>query len=315
DQLGFSLTDIQAARQTRAIADMARSLDLPEEVKAKLDNPRAKIFTTLERIFDSSVGRGYLMVDPDPEHGLRGKTAKPQFLRGFKKLVTDVALGKQSSRTLNTNKDIHSYFQSWDRKELPAKTRGSFVPADIIQGRSVASSGLKPKPRAGAKKTPQMSTKVLPRDFKVRYGNDRLRDIRRELVLLDRDKFPNAGAVLLRVFFELAVIDYLGRINELPKIIARIEKKTGRKLPFAPQLKQLVPEIKRIAKKQLKAAEALKVEKAVQYDRAAPFTISGLHGFVHQDDFPSARDILQFWKRTEPLFRLMLEQAEDGAGE
>lgn len=315
DQLGFSLTDIQTARQTRAIADMARSLDLPEEVKAKLENPRAKLFTTLERVFASSVGRSYLMVEPDAEHGLRGKTTKSQFLRGFKKLVTDVALGKQSSRTLNKNEDIQSYFKSWDSTELPAKTRGSFVPADIIQGRSVASSGLKPKPRAGAKKTPLMSTKVLPRDFKVRHGNDRLGDIRRELVLLDREKFPNAGAVLLRVFFELAVIDYLGRINELPKIIARIEKKTKGKLPFGPRLSQLVPDIIRIAKNKLKTADALKVEKAVQYDRAAPFTISGLHGFVHQDDFPSARDILQFWKRTEPLFRLMLEQDEDGAEE
>ena len=37
DQLGFLPSDIQAARQTRAIADMARSLELPEEVRAKLD--------------------------------------------------------------------------------------------------------------------------------------------------------------------------------------------------------------------------------------------------------------------------------------
>lgn len=37
DELGFSLADIQQARQTRAIADMARSLDLPEEIRAKLD--------------------------------------------------------------------------------------------------------------------------------------------------------------------------------------------------------------------------------------------------------------------------------------
>lgn len=42
DELGFSLADIQKARQTRAIADMARSLDLPEEVKAKLENQEQK---------------------------------------------------------------------------------------------------------------------------------------------------------------------------------------------------------------------------------------------------------------------------------
>jgi hypothetical protein len=83
DQLGFTLPDIQKARQTRAIADMTRSIDLPDAVKAKLENPRAKIFTTLERVFDSSVGREYLKILPDPDHGLRGVTTKGEFVRGL----------------------------------------------------------------------------------------------------------------------------------------------------------------------------------------------------------------------------------------
>ena len=157
---------------------------------------------------------------------------------------------------------------------------------------------------------------MLPRDFKVRFGNDRLIDIRRELVRLNREEFANAGAVLLRVFFELAVLDYLGRIGELPRIIGSLEEKEGRKLPFgAPTMKQLMPEITRIAKNKLIRADALKVEKAIRYDASAPFTLSELHGFVHQSDLPSARDILQFWNRTEPLFRLMLEQDQEGAKE
>ncbi len=316
DQLGFTLADIQAARQTRAIADMARSLALPEEVKAKLENPRAKLFTTLERVFDSSVGRDYLKVEPDPDHGLRGTTAKAEFLRGFTKLVTDVALGKQSSRTLNTNENIADYFKTWDSKDRPSKQRGSFVPADIIQGRSVASPGRKPTPAVAPLASRQLSKMVLPRDFKIRFGNDRLSDIRLELIKLKREEFPNAGAVLLRVFFELAVLEYLKRTGTLPEIIATLERKGNRKLPFGtPTMKQLVPEITKIAKNKLTAADALKVEKAIRYDASAPFTLSELHGFVHQSDLPSARDIQQFWNRTEPLFRLMLEQDQEGAVE
>lgn len=314
DQLGFSLADIQAARQTRAIADMARSLDLPEEVKAKLEKPRTKLFTTLERVFDSSVGREYLMVEPDSDNGIRGTTTKSEFLRGFTKLVIDVVLGKQSSRTLNTNDDIRKYFNTWDSKALPVKKQGSFVPADIVQGRSVASPGKKPE-LTPTKKSKQLSNTVLPRDFKIRFGSDRLIDIRRELVKLKREDFPNAGAVLLRVFFELAVLDYLKRIGELDGIIARIESKRG-KVPYGtPILSQLVPEISRIAKDKLPASEALRVEKAIKYDSSAPFTISELHAFVHQPELPNPRDILQFWNRTEPLFRLMLEQDEKSGTE
>ena len=267
------------------------------------------MFTTLERVFDSSVGRDYLMVEPDPDHGLRGKTSKSEFVRGFSKLVADVTLGKQSSRTLNTSKNIREYFESWEPTERPAKKDGSFVPADIIQGRSVASPASKPKVTDTAKRSEQPSKTVLPRDFKIRFGDDRLKDIRRELVKLKREDFPNSGAVLLRVFFELSVLDYLERTGELPGIINKLENKEGRKLPFGtPTMKQLVPEINRIAGAKLPRTDALKVQKAVRYDASAPFSLSELHAFVHNADLPSARDILQFWKRTEPLFRLMLEQ-------
>ena len=318
DDLGFTVADIQQARQTRAIADMARSLDLPEEVKAKLDNPRAKLFTTLERVFDSIVGRDYLKVEPDPDHGLRGTTTKNEFVRGFTRLVTDVALGKQSSRTLNTNDNIRAYFEGWDLKDRPAAKRGSFVPSDVIHGSSVASPSHRPEPPPTPRR-PKLqleSTTVLPRDFKVRFGNARLTDIRRELIKLKRKEYPNAGSVLLRVFFELAVIDYLKRAGQLPGIISNLEKKESRKLPFGmPTMKQLVPEITRIAKERLTASESKNVEKAVRYDPAAPFTISDLHGFVHSSDLPSERDIFQFWLRTEPLFRLMLERdTESTAG-
>lgn len=307
DELGFSTADIQNARQTRAIAEMARSLPLPEEIKAKLENRRSKVFTTLGRVFESSVGREFLQVAPDVDHGLKGSTTKTEFSKGFSKLVSDVALGKQSSRTLNTNEDIRSYFNSWKPEERPAKKRGTFVPADLIAGKSVASSGdaATPKERTTSKR---VSHTVLPSDFKVRFGSDRLVDIRRELVKLRRDKNPNAGAVLLRVFFELSVFDYLSRTGDLEKITS--ELKARNKLRYdSPMLSQVVPTILAIAKRRLTKSEEEKVKKAVRYDTAAPFTISDLHSFVHHSgEWPSERDIHQFWIRTEPLFRLMLEQ-------
>lgn len=310
DDLGFTLADIQQARQTRAIADMARSLDLPEEVKAKLDNPRAKLFTTLERIFDSSVGREYLKIEPDSQHGLRGITTKNEFLRGFKKLVTDVALGKQSSRTLNTNDNIQAYFESWDAKDRPARKRGTFVPSDIVAGKSEIFPNRKVDSGTAPQKNKQESKTVLPSNFKVRYGSDRLIDIRRELIRLKRKDYPNAGAVLLRVFLELSILDYLKRIGKLSEVVSMIEKKENRRLPFGvPTMKQLVPVIVDIARKRLSLAEARTVEKALHHHPAAPFTLSDLHAFVHNStDLPSERDILQFWLRTEPLFRMMLEQ-------
>ena len=151
DELGFSEQDIQKAKQTRAIAKMARALDLPEEVKAKVDNPRVKVFSTLERIFESSVGRGFLKVTPDTDHGLRGETTKQEFLRAFTQLVSDVALQRETSRTLNTNEHIREYFQERNPKAIAANKRGRFVPGDIIPGRSVTT----PRAMTPTKKTKQ----------------------------------------------------------------------------------------------------------------------------------------------------------------
>lgn len=309
DELGFSVSDIQQARQTRAVADMARSLDLPDEVKAKLEGPNAKVFTTLERVFDSSVGREYLRVETDPEHGLRGNTTKKEFLRGFTKLVTDIVLGRQSSRTLNTNENIRSYFEGWDPEDRPKKKKGSFVPSDIITGKSLSSKP--PEKKTTRKPSKSESKTVLPKDFKIRHGNDRLIDIRRELTKLKREEFPNAGAVLLRVFFELSALYFLERIGELEKVTDALKKKG--KLPYGgPTMRQLVPAITRIAKERLSTNEAALVAKAIKYDKSAPFTISDLHAFVHSTDLPGERDIHQFWVRTAPLFRLMLEQDLEG---
>ena len=311
DTLGFTSSDIQSARQTQAIADMARSLDLSEEIREKLENPRAKLLSTVERIFDSTVGRGFLKIEPDPEFGIRGLTTKDEFARGFRKLVSDIALKKESSRSLNSSDDIKKYFESWAPGELPKNKKGSFVPSDLISGKA-ASQPAKSTEVSKAKKTVRLSTTVLPKDFHIRFGNDRLVDIRRELTRLKRDEFPNAGAVLLRVFLELSVMHYLERIGALEPLVEKLGGKG--KLPFgAPSMKQLVPEITRRAKAKLGHTIGGKIEKAIKYDAAAPFTLSDLHSFVHQQsELPGARDIWQFWLRTEPLFRMMLETDDAG---
>ena len=249
-----------------------------------------------------------MMVKPDSDHGIRGTTTKSQFIRGFKKLVTDVALKKQTSRTLNTKEDIKAYFDSFDPSERPEKKQGSFVPADIIEGKSVASATPEPPKKPSPKKSKSIHKGVLPRTLKIRVNNLRLIDIRRELTKLNREEFPNAGAVLLRVFFELAAKDFLERTGQIEEIKKRFTSK-GEKLPSNfPTLQLLVPVLMKIADKQLSKTDASGVKMAIQYNSSAPFTISELHRFVHHYDLPSARDILKFWERTEPLFRLMLEQ-------
>jgi len=308
--LGFTPSDIRRARQTRAVAEIARSLDLPEKAKKAVDNPRAKLFSTIERIIDSPVGRKFLRIQPDPECGFRGVTSKEEFLRGFTRLVTDIATGKESSRSLNTEGEIEDYFtKRFPSDDLPAAKKSSFTPSDINAPNSSSHSTEHRPAKIRAERTAQTCKYALPKSLKVKFGKQRLVDIREEMTQLDRTKFRNASAVLMRVFFELTVVDYFTRTGELEEITKRLKDHGAlRSDRDVPTMRHLAPEVVRVAKERLARPEALKIEKALNYDKAAPFSLSELHAFVHSDDIPSERDVLQFWLRMEPMFRLMLEE-------
>jgi hypothetical protein len=219
-----------------------------------------------------------------------------------------------TSRSLNTKDDIEKYFKDLDPKDLPAAKKGEFVPSDIIDAGGSAEPTRPKVPSAPRKRTRKVTEWVIPRDFHVVVGDDRLVAIREELTHLERDSFPNAGAVLLRVFLELSVLDYLGRTGRLTDLVAKLEKKNALQPGQDPKMSQLVPEMLEIAKGRLTKTQAENVRKALTYDRGARFNISDFHAFVHQlRELPTGTDIKAFWNRTEPLFQLMLGQdAENG---
>lgn len=317
EDLNFSDSDIQQARQTRAIAAMARSLELPDEIQDKLDNPKSSVLSTLERVFRSSVGRDYLRIQPDAENGFVGKTTAKQFKKGFTKLVSDLAEGNQSSRTLNTNKDIAGYFQSLPAEHQIEDKRGSFVPSDITGSDKTKRAASKAPAAKRKARSKERSQTVIPKDFKLRHGNARIVDLHKELRRIKRDEQPNAGAVLLRVFLELSLVDYLTRTGDLDSLVSRLkEKGKAGDIQFGvPKMRHLAQEAIKVAKRELSQNDAKSVEKALRYDASAPFTVADLHSFVHQpNELPGPRDIEQFWVRIEPLMRLMLEDPDGDSG-
>jgi len=303
--LGFSDSDIQQARQTKAVTDIARAITLPNDVKEKISNPRAKVFSTIERVLVSTPGRKFFRLEPSIEHGIVGSTSKDSFAGAFARLVSDIALNKQSSRSLNTADEIEAYLNTYPDSITPKKG-GAFTPREFRSKTAATAAPITTSPPTRSK-SPYRS--VVPRSFKITVAQDKLIDIRAELIRLDRKKFPNAGAFLLRAFFEIAAVDHLCRTGELPPLIAKLRQER-RLIGETPTLRQMIDLLKKHAKQRLPAHLADSVEKAINYNKTAPFTISDLHSFVHQtNELPTERDILQFWKRIEPLMTLMLAPA------
>lgn len=303
EAFGFTATDIRDAREIRAIAGMMRSLDLPVELRERLDSPDPAVLTTLHRVFDSPPGRKALRVERDPDAVFRVTTAKSEFIRGARRLVTDVLEGEQDSRSLNKHEDIERYFESWPSGERVEQKRGSFAIGNIIANDPPVPP--EPLPVDPSPRTRPINRYVLPRNLGVKFGGTRLITIRNELVKLKREEFPNAGAVLLRVFFELMVRDYLQRTGEMTVIVERLRSKKALRAHGQPEMGQLIEEIHRIAQGRLEKSEAESVGRALRRER----WVEDFNAFVHQPrDLPTPDDLLAFWERMEPLFRLMLEE-------
>ncbi len=297
----FTAADLRDARELKAIAGLARSLDLPTDLKSRLYSPDPAMLTTLHRVFDSPPGREALHVERNADQVFRVTTAKADFLRGVTRLVTDVLREKQDSRSLNKHEDIQRYFDSWSPDERVAKRRGSFAIAEVISGVPPSDPDPSPPPPPRSR---QINPYVLPKNLAVKFGSTRLIAIRKELVELRRDKFPNAGAVLLRVFFELMVRDYLERTGEMPSIVERLQSKEALPRHGQPTMHQLIKEVQRIATERLEPGEAESVRRALRQG-----WLDDLNAFVHRpSELPTPDDLLAFWTRAEPLFRLMLER-------
>ena len=311
DELGLTPGMVGDARLVNAVTAMAQSLDLKDDFKRRIAAPDGEVLTTLRRVVVSTAGRAALNIERDPAHGIRGYTTGTQFKKGFQRLVEDLVSGREDSRTLNKNEDIESYFKERvPRKYRVEQKRGSFVPADITRESSAASQARLGERLAATRRSPSKHP-VLPADLRASYAEStRVRDLLGELQVIKAENFPNAGAVALRVFIELAAFDYLRRTGRLPEIVKKIESKTQGRLPYGtPRMRDVVPDLVSIAKSRLDRPQASEVEKALRPNAAAPFTLSDLNSFVHNDaSLPTARDTQQFWLRIEPLVRLMLEE-------
>jgi len=307
DELNFTLSDIQKAKQTKAIAEIARAIPIKDEkARAAVDAERPGMFSTIERLIDSAYARNKLFIEPDSQHGFVVNTSKPQIEKAFIKIVTDIGRGDENSRTLNNEEAIKEYFtKRWKKDDLPQKKQRTTTPSDLI-GTGGSKSRGKSSPPSKPKPQPRLSTTVLPRNFKPQYGGKRIQSIADELRRMKRAEFPNGGAVLLRVFVELSIRDYLIRSGAYDPLCERLEGKG--KLPYGhPQMKDLVTEVLKDIKKRLPKHEADLSEKALRHNPSARFTISELHSFVHSPkDMPTAHDLEQFWERISAAMELLV---------
>lgn len=270
---------------------------LSEEEKEKIAGKFP--LTTLDRLLSTPSVRtaiGFEIVDGK----LQTELPPEEALKPLKRMVLDL-LGKDWNVTkLKSKEQQNAYIGKLKPADRPNLSRkmGTAVPVEGISDSDFAAKVRSPakKPRTSAT-SPR--TTVVPKSCKLNVTRPKISGIYKELKVLLLTKHVHAISVLLRVFLEMSVDEYL--VSKASISLTFKDPKGGRMVEK--KLKAKVKET--IAHMVAKGANEkdFKGVLAAMDDNQNPFSIDTLHAYIHNRFFtPTDTHLVTGWDNAEPFF-------------
>jgi hypothetical protein len=168
----------------------------------------------------------------------------------------------------------------------------------------IKATDFKPKPSSAGGKTkgprPSARTGVVPKSCKLNITNAKIEKIHGELKILQLSKHVHAISVLLRVFLEMSVDEYLvNKANSALKF-TRNGHTTDKKL--AAKVQEVVGHLvaNGADRKDFKGVLAALA------DEHHPFSIDTLHAYIHNRFFtPTERSLTTAWDNAQRFFEMI----------
>lgn len=150
-----SKSKIIEAIRLHKMYQVACSLDLPDDVLQIVQNPRKFDATTLKRFYERPISQDFLGIKLGSEVAdIVGVIDEKEFKKGYKKVVADIAVGKEDSRSLGTTDQIKGYIKSFSKQERPdLSKKGSFTTDTLLIRYRKRSDGYYCKTRNSNKET------------------------------------------------------------------------------------------------------------------------------------------------------------------
>lgn len=236
----------RTSSQNYQMYQIACRLDLPPAVAAKVRDPREFPLTNLERIYRSTEAAEFLGVTFDENRQLSGHIDIAEFKKGLGRIVTDVATGKVNSRNLNSAKELGNLLGDFAGDTPNKSKRGSFTLRNLVSG-PAGKAGALPKLLPANPKPARPQVALISRTFVCGVQDARINAMLKELKRLPVEDYPNAVALALRGFLDLAVGTYSDRTGATAKIIAKVQAKNPnqkRGEDWYPTLRQMLRHLK-----------------------------------------------------------------------
>jgi len=268
---------------------------LSEPARRRIESGKFPI-TTLERLLKTPYVRSKLGIEKDSGGILTWYPAE-QALRGMTKIVDDIGSKLITVSNLKSQEQRIDYVNSLDTEHIPDPD------TKLAQPRPLDEDGTEGETAGGGatggskRRLSRERRSLVPKSCKLSIPSPKLRRLFSELKKLKADEFPNATAVLLRVFLELSLDHYLEHCVQWPHQQLRGTFLTDK----------------------LKAvADRLETKKAITHDRLEPVlkarggqtllacSVGTLHAYIHNRHFsPVASELRVAWDDLQPFLEAL----------
>lgn len=263
---------------------------LSEAAAAQLD--RISI-TNLERLINTAYVKDKLGIEVEGGQ-VATKFRDDEVLKGLVRLVEDIALNKINVSDIRTVTQRRDYINGFAKQDLPDISTPTGAVPRRLQAEPVGMPSNSPESTetpARKKSSPASTTRatLVPKGCVLTIGVPRVNKIYRELRRLKVEEFPNAVAVLLRVFLELSIDEFID-CNE----VSVNEKPVSKNDKLAYKLTQTCQYLK---DNQLMDVQRLTpVLKIASDNRFLAASIPTFHAYVHNPHFsPHVQDLKAAW--------------------
>ena len=258
---------------------------------------KVKVLSNVERLVNSPSVREKLGLDLVDGQIVSWYPTK-EIAKGLSRMVDDLKTSKVKVNDIYYEPDRKAYVSRFRAPHKPDPTKKLKAPIaldDLSAGRATPTPLPAKAPARRKKAQPRAS--IVPSNCKINPTPPRINAIYNELDSLNVDQYPNACAVLLRVFLELSVDHYVLQNGVMTEAVRA-------NTALAKRMKEAVDELRRSGKvvEQVKKA-VYKIANTQHVIAASTLTFNQ---YVHnQYVYPKPSELRTAWDELQPFLEAL----------
>ena len=213
--------------------EIAKKIPLNQaEMKIVLDERKFPI-TTLDRLVKTSTVQKFLGIQLDDKGILKGNIKKEEFIKGYSKIISDLALKQQTSRTLDKDSDRENYLKSFKHKKPNLREKGTFSMGSFKRIRIAEKPSKKSKPTLRKRNLKDYNF-FIPGDSSI------ILKVYKEIEIIDFHRKPYTFVMVFRAFLHMCCSQYVRNEDLIQKIKEQRKEKRKDKYHKDPTLKEIL---------------------------------------------------------------------------